>query len=184
MKITGIEVRKFRNISGIDLSFAPGLNAIAGQNGTSKTSILGLIGHIFTYDSNVKTLSGKSFYTDFSEIFKFAYPEYDKAGDHIWNTKFDTRKDVPAMSYARKEKGKKETIRVRVGKSEKRSGKIKFPVIYLGMGRLFPLALEQNIKSSNSTLTSSEIKEYIDLHDEILMIIDENIIPESIRSSR
>lgn len=183
MKITEIEIKKFRNLSNITIRFASRLNAIAGQNGTSKTSILGLIGHIFAFDKNEKNLSGKFFSTDFSEIFKFAYPEYDRAGEHSWNTKFDSKKDVPAISYDRKETGKKETIRVRVGESKKGSGKIKFPVIYLGMGRLFPLALENVIKRNNSILTDSEIKEFVDLHNEILMIIDEVIVPESITSS-
>lgn len=183
MKITEIEIKKFRNLSNISISFEKGLNAIAGQNGTSKTSILGLIGHIFTFGKEYKTLSGKNFYTDFSEIFRFSYPEYDKAGDHIWTTKFDSKKDVPAISYNRKEAGKKDTIRIRVGKSEKGSGKLKFPVIYLGMGRLFPLALVNDIKHNDSILTSQEIKEFVGLHNEILMITDEQVIPESIASS-
>ncbi len=180
MKITEIEIKKFRNLADISILFANRLNAIAGQNGTSKTSILGLIGHIFTFDKEIKTLSGKNFYTNFSEIFRFAYPDFDKSGEHIWNTKFDTKKDVPAISYDRKEAGKKDTIRVRVGKSEKGSGKIKFPVIYLGMGRLFPLTLESEIKCNDSILSEKEIKEFIDLHNEILLIIDEKIVPESI----
>jgi len=180
MKITTIEIKKFRNLVDMNINFANRLNAIAGQNGTSKTSILGLIGHIFTFDKNKKTLSNKNFYTDFSEIFRFAYPDYDKAGHHIWNTKFDLKKDVPAVSYDRKEGGKKESIRIRVGKSTKGSGKIKLPVIYLGMGRLFPLALENGIKCNSSILTEKEIKEFIDLHNEILLIIDDDVMPESI----
>ncbi len=180
MKITQIEVKKFRNLQNISIDFATGLNAIAGQNGTSKTSILGLIGHIFTYDKSLKTLAGRNFVTEFSEIFRFAYPDYDNAGEHIWNTKFDTKKDVPAVSYDRKESGKKEGIRIRVGKSERGSGKIKFPVIYLGMGRLFPLALEDGITSNPSELTEKEKEEFIDLHNDILLIIDQNVRPESI----
>jgi hypothetical protein len=183
MKIIEIEISKFRNLSNINIIFSDRLNAIAGQNGTSKTSILGLIGHIFTFDKEHKTLSGKNFYTNFSEIFRFAYPDFDKAGDHVWNTKFDIKKDVPAISYDRKEAGKKDAIRIRVGKSERGSGKIKFPVIYLGMGRLFPLTLEDNIKCNDSTFTERENKEFVDLHNEILMITDEKIVPESITSS-
>lgn len=180
MKITQIEVKKFRNLENISIDFATGLNAIAGQNGTSKTSILGLIGHIFTYDKSFKTLAGKDYVTEFSEIFRFAYPDYDRAGEHIWNTKFDTKNDVFAVSYDRKESGKKESIRVRVGKSERGSGKIKFPVIYLGMGRLFPLALEEGITSNQSVLTETEKEEFIDLHNEILLIVGQNVRPESI----
>lgn len=90
MKIEEIQIHKFRNLSGVNISFGHRLNAIAGQNGTSKTSILGLIGHIFRFDNQHKTLLGKHFYTQFSEIFRFAYPSYDSAGNHSWLTKFDS----------------------------------------------------------------------------------------------
>jgi len=183
MKIIEIEIKQFRNLPNTNILFANRLNAIAGQNGTSKTSVLGLIGHIFTFDKDIKTLSGGNFYTQFAGIFRLAYPEYDKAGEHIWNVKFDSEKDAPAISYDRKEVGKRESIRIRVRESKKGSGKIKFPVIYLGMGRLFPLTLEKEIKNNNSVLTEKENKEFADLHNEILMIVDEKIVPESITSS-
>jgi len=122
---------------------------------------------------------GKQFAAQFSEIFRFAYPEYDKAGKHIWYTKFDDGSTKQAISYDRKESGKEKTIRIRVGKSEKGSGKIYLPVIYLGMGRLFPLTLESKITSGKSLLTVEESKEFQDLHNEILLT-DEIIIPKTI----
>lgn len=182
MKIKEIEIKKFRNLSTIKLQFGAKLNAIAGQNGTSKTSLLGLVGHIFSYDKKHKTLLGKNFHTEFSEIFRFAYPDYDKAGDHQWIVKFDNNKQASAVSYDRIEKDKKNNIRIRVGKSARGEGKIKFPVIYLGMGRLFPLTLEKEITNNNSVLDTNEIKYFSDLHNEILLL-DEVIIPESITSS-
>jgi len=180
MKITEIKVNKFRNISGITLDFSPCLNAIAGQNGTSKTSILGLIGHIFTYEKTEKTLLGKNFHTEFSEIFRFAYPDYDPAGEHSWLVKFDNGNEVTANSYDRKES---KSIRVRVGKGKEGRGKIQLPVIYLGMGRLFPLAIEQSIVNNSSLLTTAEAKEFRDLHNEILIIIDDSVQPESITAT-
>ncbi len=183
MKINKIEVAKFRNLSKVEIFFSNGLNAIAGQNGTSKTSVLGLIGHIFAFTKEHKTLAGKYFRTEFSEIFKFAYPDYDKSGEHIWNVNFDSGEVVPAVSYPRIELGKKESIRIRVRESKRGSGKLNFPVIYLGMGRLFPLNLANSIKNNKSVLTKDEIKEFSDIHDEVLMIVDEEIIPESISTS-
>lgn len=183
MKITSLDIKKFRNLSDIEIFFSNRINAIAGQNGTSKTSLLGLIGHVFSFYTEEKNLFGKTFSTEFSEIFKFAYPKYDKAGDHIWTVKFDSRDSIKAASFARKESLKKNDIRIRVGKSMQGSGKIKFPVIYLGMGRLFPLAIESTIKCNETSLTEKEIKEFNNLHNEILLMVDENIVPESIESS-
>jgi len=182
MKINKITIKKFRNLSNISIKFGPKLNAIAGQNGTSKTSILGLIGHTFIFPQKYKNLLGKQFVTQFSEIFRFAYPQYDKAGEHVWETEFEDGNTQQAISYDRKERGKKKTIRIRVGKSKKGSGKIHLPVIYLGMGRLFPLALEKNIRSSKSSLTSEESEEFQNLHNEILLL-DEKVIPENVECS-
>jgi len=182
MKINKIAIEKFRNLSDISIEFGRKLNAIAGQNGTSKTAILGLIGHVFVFPKKYKNLLGKQFATQFSEIFRFAYPEYDKVGEHVWNTKFEDGSIKQAISYDRKEGGKEKAMRIRVGKSKKGSGKIHLPVIYLGMGRLFPLTLEENIISSKSSLTSEESKEFQDLHNEILLL-DEEIVPKTIACS-
>jgi len=179
MKIAKIQIKKFRNLSDIDIEFGQNLNAIAGQNGTSKTALLGLIGHIFTFYGKYKSLLGKQFATQFSEIFKFAYPDYDKAGDHIWVTKFVDGSTKQAMSYDRKET---KTLRIRVGESKRGSGKVHLPVIYLGMGRLFPLTLEKRIQSTEPYLTDQEIKEFQDLHNEILLL-NEKIIPKTIECS-
>lgn len=150
--IEKIHVEKFRKLENLDFNFSQRLNAICGQNGTSKTSILGLIGHTFTYPTKYKTLLGKKFSTQFSSIFRFAYPTYDKAGDHKWITYLGDKTEKESVSYDRIEKDKKNRLRIRVGKSEKGSGKLHIPVIYLGMGRLFPLTLETEIKSSKSLL--------------------------------
>lgn len=183
MAIDKIDVKKFRNLNGITLNFSPTINAIAGQNGTSKTSILGLIGHIFTFSPRYKTLLGKHFRTEFSDIFRFAFPDFDKAGEHVWTTHFEDGKSIQAISNARIEKDKPTTIRVRVGRSMRGSGKLRFPVIYLGMGRLFPLTLEKSIKSNASTLNASEIQEFADMHNEILLMVDEQVQPESITTA-
>ena len=182
MKIKKITIKKFRNLHDISIEFGQKLNAIAGQNGTSKTSILGLIGHIFIFPKKDKNLLGKQFMTQFSEIFRFAYPKYDKVGEHVWDTEFEDGNIKQAISYDRKERGKEKSILIRVGKSKKGSGKIYLPVIYLGMSRLFPLALEENIRSSKSSLTSEESKEFQNLHNEILLL-DEKVTPETVECS-
>ncbi len=182
MKIKKIKIDKFRNLLGIDIEFANRLNAIAGQNKTSKTALLGLIGHIFNFQSKYKTLLGKPFTTQFSEIFRFAYPNYDRPGEHIWAIEFEGKNVKQAVSYDRKEYGKKKSMRIRVGKSKKGSGKIFLPVIYLGLGRLFPLNLENKINSSKSSLTSDESKEYQDIHNEVLLT-NETVIPRIVECS-
>ena len=45
MYVKKLIIRKFRHINNLSIDFCEGVNAIAGQNGTGKSSILGLIGH-------------------------------------------------------------------------------------------------------------------------------------------
>ena len=182
MKISKIKIKKFRKLEDVDIFCTKRLNAIAGQNGTHKTSILGLIGHIFTSPTKTKTLLGKKFETQFSDVFKFSYPDYDESGEHEWIIEFTDGSKKEALSYDRIEKGKKKSLRIRVGKSSSGSGKLHLPVVYLGMSRLFPLASEdeKDLKSELSTLTKEEAAEFEVLHNEILLM-NERIESELIK---
>jgi predicted ATPase len=181
MKVERLIIDKFRHLEKIELLFGNRITAIAGQNATGKSSILGLVGHIFTFDAVHKTLNGGPFTTQCSEIFKFSYPKYDKPKHHNYSVLLDNGDSVPVLSYDRQEEGKMKALRVRVGKSAKGEGKRNLPVIYLGLRRLFPLAQEDKISQALGQLTAEEIKEYQDLHNEIL-IMEEEITPEYIEA--
>lgn len=179
MKIKSLKIEKFRHLENIEIKFGKLITAIAGQNGTGKSSILGLVGHLFTFrekeNGNIhKTISGKFFETEFSEIFRFS-SKNDKAGEHKYTTELDNNDIIPVVSTERKDK----SLRLVVGKKAKGQGKRTFPVIYLGLRRLFPLAQETTIKNEQSDLTQDEIQEYQRLHNEILML-NELINPELI----
>lgn len=177
MKITKVIIKKFRHLQNLELTFGERLTAIAGQNTTGKSSVLGLVGHVFNFPSDYKTLNEKQFATQYSEIFRFSYPDYDKAKDHDYVVELDTGMQVPVLSYGRKEKGKEKSLRLRVGKSKKEEGKIVFPVIYLGLRRLFPLAQEDEVKREIRKLSPDQIQKYQNLHNEVLLL-NEKIIPE------
>ena len=184
MKIKTLKIEKFRHLENIDIKFGKLITAIAGQNGTGKSSILGLAGHIFTFkekkdDVIYKTINGKLFETEYSEIFKFAYPTYDKSGEHKYSVELDNDDIIDVMSSDRIESGKQRSLRLVVGKRVKGGGKRTFPVIYLGLRRLFPLAQEVTITNDQSDLSQEEIQDYQSVHNEILML-NENINPELI----
>ena len=179
MKIKSLKIDKFRHLENIEMKFGKLITAIAGQNGTGKSSILGLVGHLFTFrekeNGNIyKTINGKFFETEFSEIFRFS-SQNDKSGEHKYTAKLDNNDIIPVVSAKRKDN----SLRLVVGKRVKGEGKRTFPVIYLGLRRLFPLAQETTIKSEQSDLTQDEIQEYQQLHNEILML-NEIINPELI----
>lgn len=188
MKIKKLKIEQFRHLTNIEMDFGERITAIAGQNGTGKSSMLGIIGHIFTYtkteeQKKIKTISNNYFETVYSEIFKFAYPDYDKPKEHKYEIDLDNGESIPASSYDRIEKGKPRSLRFRVRKSEAGEGKIVLPVIFLGLRRLFPLAQEEKvIHNPTLKLTKEEIELYQKFHNDVL-ILREIIDPELIEVS-
>lgn len=173
MNISNIQVTKFRHLNDINVVLGNRLTAIAGQNGTGKSTILGLLGHVCKEKTNFKTFDNKRFETDYSEIFKFSFPEFDKAKEHLYEVSFSDNTFTQVMSYARKEKNKLETLRLRVGQSTKDGGKIDFPVLFLGLKRLIPLAQERKVDLTTHSLSEEELEFYIKSHNEILLMQDE-----------
>ncbi|WP_151713395.1 AAA family ATPase [Acinetobacter bereziniae] len=62
----------FRNLKKLVLDIAPRITVIAGHNGIGKSTILGLISNCSEYTDN-KTVLGKAFRADFSELFFLDY---------------------------------------------------------------------------------------------------------------
>ncbi len=185
MKIKFLHIEKFRHLNNLDLSFGRRITAIAGQNATGKSTILGLVGHIFSFREKenkiiYNTLDGNPFETEYSEIFRFSYPKFDKAKEHKYSIELDNEDKVPVISVDRRERGKEKSLRLVVGKKVTGEGKRQLPVIYLGLRRLFPLAQEDSIKQNqNLQLTDEETTEYNVLHNAILGL-DERITTEFI----
>lgn len=62
----------FRSLKKLEIEIAPRVTVIAGHNGIGKSTILGLIANCSEYTNN-KTLLGKAFRADFSELFFLDY---------------------------------------------------------------------------------------------------------------
>ena len=172
--ISTLKVNKFRNLSGVIIPAGKRITAIAGQNGTSKTSLLGMISHIFSYLPDKKMLNGSPFSSKYSEIFRFSFPRYDKPGEHSYSVAFEDSEIIEVVSSERVERGKIKNLRLKVGKAKTGLGKIKIPVAYLGMKRLYPFAQENRVtRDKKSLLTPDELIEYKKLHNEILLMDDD-----------
>jgi AAA15 family ATPase/GTPase len=191
MKLTKLKVKQFRGLQDIELLIGDRLTAIAGQNGTHKTTLLGLLGHVCRDYGKNKTLNGFSFETEFSEIFKFSAQEV--SGEHIYSVLLsksnietgltdDVRVDV--VSNIRSDTA---TLRLRTKKLEDKNRlekKANVPVMLLGLKRLFPLAQEKTIKTHQNVLTNDEINFYQKAHNKILLMVDNEIVPKSIETSK
>ena len=96
MKITHIHIERFRGFQNEDFEVGSLLTAIAGQNGTQKSTLLGIITQTFTLKTEdsmrvEKPLCGGSYISAFKDKFRLS-PTFDKPKGHEWtiSCSFDT----------------------------------------------------------------------------------------------
>lgn len=82
MKITHIHIERFRGFQNEDFEVGSLLTAIAGQNGTQKSTLLGIITQTFTLKTEdsmrvEKPLCGGSYISAFKDKFRLS-PTFDK----------------------------------------------------------------------------------------------------------
>jgi predicted ATPase len=193
MIISRVEIEKFRKFQNVSFSLGQKVTVIAGQNGTMKSTLLGLIGQPFsmTDKSNpmteAKTIDGDKFESKFSDSFKFSVNE--KAGNHRWRLFFSDINLYPkgfyeAESIPRKEKNKPETIRIWSAEGrESNMGYVQCPVIFLSLKRLIPVGEERNVNNKAISLSESEENFYKEYHNKILLLNDAIVGVEHVKSS-
>lgn len=176
-----IVIHKYRGFKDVAFKIGSHLTVIAGQNGTQKTTLLGMLTQMFTLDSKSpmggdKPLIGGNYRSDFMNKFKFS-PSFDKAGDHEWTLRLDGMDDFTAVSIWRDKK--KGTIRFwQKGTHEAGSGYIQYPVLYLSLRRLFPLGEDSQVDESHDVeLSETEKKEYKRFHDDVLLNVYDEAHP-------
>lgn len=182
-----IKIQKYRGFKDVSFSIGKHLTVIAGQNGTQKTTLLGMLTQMFTLGKDnpmgkEKPLIGGNYRSNFIEKFKFS-PQFDKAGLHEWTLCFDGMDDFTAISIWRdKNKG---LVRFwQKGTRKAGSGYIQYPVLYLSLRRLFPIGEDAKIDVSDEVeLTDTEKTEYRKFHDDVLFNVFENAKPLYLKGS-
>lgn len=167
MKISKVSINTFRHLSNLTFNFGNTLTVIAGGNGTGKTSLLGLIGHIFKFGSNSNNLFNERFETRYSSVFRFS-KQHDTGNSYQYKITFTDDTEKEAQLRETNENGRIRH-RIDVGGRVRHGGKIIKPVIFLSLKRLVPLAQEneRNIKMGLQTLTPALATEYNELYNEI-----------------
>ncbi|MGG5209807.1 ATP-dependent nuclease [Chryseobacterium sp. MIQD13] len=180
MLIKKITIEKFRGFNNAEFELGNNLTAIAGQNGTQKTTILGLLSQPFTItdDSNPiineRPLSGGNYKSSFSEKFKLSQ-NFDKPKDHTWT--LETNDEENSVFTLESIPRDKNNIRFwQKGDKSKGSGYLQYPVIYLSLSRLMPIGEDNNINTNKDIeLTNEELNFYNEWHNRILILPDLNI---------
>ena len=202
IRVQKMQITKFRNFSKDSIyEIGPCITLIAGINGTSKSTLLGMIAQplgfpdkeakdsVYTraYDgidlNNLKTVSGKPFKASYSDVFRISQ-RYDLRREHEYKifltgdldkSVFDCENGMIVRSEGRNDQDKNK-LRF-VANSHKRTpgwGNFPHPVIYLGLERLRPLSTlnKKNILTS-SQLSDDEKKIWEDIY-KVVMILGSN----------
>lgn len=202
MIIDEINIEKFRDINNKSFKLGSKVTIIAGSNGTSKTSLLGLLAQPFTFRERVfdeekqkytniikhRSLTHKPYETKFSDIHNFT--DFDDITSIKYNLKLTEKYqnlEIPVRGEFR-DKTAKTGKRIVAFPEERESGKgnYKLPVLYFGLKRLHPLGEhnEKDIKiTSSHDLSQEEINLYNQYHRELFIDVDANYSIEEIRTS-
>ena len=177
MKIEKIHIKKFRGFKDVSFNLGVNLTAIAGQNGTQKTTVLGILTQTFSIMDklnpmyNEKPLSGGNFKSAFSEKFKLS-ETFDKAKDHEWTLHLDELDSPYTIQSIHRDK-KEKTIRFwKKGDKSEGSGYLPLPVIYLSLKRLIPIGEDSDLNEGMINLNGDEINFCNKYHKKILLIQD------------
>ncbi len=171
MKIERVNIRRFRGFKEQEFELGSQLTAIAGQNGTQKSTLLGMITQTFSIPQEnpmygEKPLCGGSYRSAFSDKFRLS-PIFDKPKEHEWTLIFDNGQQFEIESIVRT--GDPNVRFWQKGSRGKGDGYIQFPTIFLSLKRLVPLAEEKIVKTDDTLLTPTEVARFKELHNRILI---------------
>lgn len=173
MKILKVHIEKFRGFTNQELEVGSLLTAIAGQNGTQKSTLLGIISQPFSLSGKhpmygEKPLCGGTYRSAFSDKFRLS-PIFDKPGEHEWTLYFDDSSNYSVKSVKRTGEGVRTFLRFSHSEKKRGEGYIALPVIFLSLKRLIPIAEETTIKTNDDLLTDEEVNLFKQLHNKILI---------------
>lgn len=139
MKATRLHIEDFRQFKDCEIVIGNKLTAVAGNNGTGKSTILGLLANSSELRGK-KTYIGKSFRGEFAELFSGS-PEHDPTGSKM-RLDYTEREQDKSVVFRTAWQNKGTRFRV-IPKRETDDGrtteaKLESPVIYLGLSRLYP----------------------------------------------
>lgn len=159
LKSINFELPKFRKLGQIQIPIAERITLIAGHNGIGKSTILGLISHTSGFrHPDFKTLTGKAYQTQFSDIIRFDYL-------HEYLEPKESGKELPSPTLAYEIDNQELVKRCRITARKERKEirlvssnepwqpfitedgsfklesdtKVPLPTLYLGMTRILPI---------------------------------------------
>lgn len=174
MIIDRMVITRFRGFNDVEISLGRNITVIAGQNGTQKTTLLGVLTQPFTITNKdnpmygEKPLCGGSYRSAFAEKFKLSQ-KFDKPKEHEWTLHIANVQEPFTVASMRRD----ETAPIRFwkkGDRSKGSGYIQMPVIFLSLSRLIPIGEDPDIDESRDITLSEEEQKFIQKWHTIILI--------------
>ena len=205
--IEKVHISRFRKFIDLEIKCGKKLTVIAGQNGTQKTTLLGLLAHPFSMSkknpddenpdsisedeqvkdfSEAKTIQGHTFQSKFASKFKFDNAK-ERAKDHeyslyMYDKSIGNNGIFTLESITRDKKSQK--LRLwKKGARKAGDGYMHYPVIYLSLKRVSPIGEEQKISNNTVNLTNEEQNFLKSNYDEILSLPPEEYETNELKSS-
>lgn len=177
-----MHIKNFRNLHDVEIEFGTRITVISGKNGTAKSTILGLVAQIFSFekdyttdtDLDYQTLNGKKFKSVFREHFRLSQ-KYDKPGEmdiiyHVYDAYLKQNIENLALKLTNTEGRSHRTVvrnNIETAYSKNTSRNVTHPVIYLNLKRLYPIAEREESVVNNDYLTAHK-DEFISVCNEII----------------
>ncbi|GAB4156539.1 MAG: AAA family ATPase [Winogradskyella sp.] len=184
MKIKKLHIKNFRHINEQTIVFGKRLTVISGQNGTGKSSVLGWVAQLCDFKAKNKRLNDEYFKEDYSNVFMFC-PINDYKNSYevkfVYNDNDSLIEEEKVITTRLQKETKKSKLRYRTD-FDGRGKALDFPIIYLGLKRLIPFATERNVRVKTTNIPDKYVNSFSNLSKEILLLIDDKINPEPVRS--
>jgi hypothetical protein len=160
-----MHVEKFRGFQNLEFDLGKQVTLIAGQNGTQKSTLLGMLTQTFSIGKThvmhgLSPLSGGSFRSSFSDKFRLS-PKFDVPKEHEWTLTLSGSEEKFTIESLARRNATSHLRFWRKGNRSAGSGYIQLPVIFLSLKRLLPNAEESGFDEDPSiTLSDSEVEFY------------------------
>ncbi|WP_409245943.1 AAA family ATPase [Enterobacter cloacae] len=186
-KLRSMNVESFRGLKNVNISFGERITVICGKNGTSKSTILGIIAQIFSFSrdyskdpaellGSYRTLTGNRFKSQFSEHFRFSSKFDTPGGMEVQITLYDgafekelnnLRLGLVDSTYHQKARPVLRNNDVLGNKNTSRN--VTHPVIYLSLQRLLPITLRPEYSERDVQYIIDNEKEILSMNRRLLI---------------
>lgn len=184
-KLKKLHIKKFRALEDLQINIGERLTIISGKNGTSKSSILGIVAQVFTFrkdyftDQTIgnQTITGRKFESLPEDHFRlsdtFDPPKSMDVEFFLFDgySKKDTQADLQLIT--RTTTDNKIVPRAQVRKNttidnKQTSRSFTHPVIYVSLDRLMPIALRGEYETIDYEYINENKREFIALSNKLL----------------